>query len=163
MRASEMYVNLSHAWCYAGASRDELAALCASAGLLERLTDAVDSLLVRVLTAGAGEGVGVAEPALPPLHTVELLGGCSRVPALAAGKTKKRARLDHAGIRVRADIIGHARIIYVGKYQSCMVEIGRLLPHASYLSPAYVSRADISECRVIAWLIAALGDCEPQR
>ena len=106
----------------ARASRDELAALCASAGLLERLTDAVDSLLVRVLTAGAGEeGGGVAEPALPPLHTVELLGGCSRVPALAAGKTKKRARLDHVGIRVRADIIGHARIIYLGKYKSCMV------------------------------------------
>ena len=55
---------------------------------------------------------------------------------------------------VRADIIGHARIIYVGKSQSCMVESGRLIPHASYLSPAYVSRADISECRVIAWLIA---------
>ena len=30
------------------------------------------------------------------------------------------------------DIIGHARIIYVGKSQSCMVYNGRLIPHASY-------------------------------
>ena len=37
-------------------------------------------------------------------------------------------------LRVRVDIIGHARIKYVGKSQPCMVEDGRLIPHASYYS-----------------------------
>ena len=35
-------------------------------------------------------------------------------------------------IRVRVDVIGHARIKYVVNYQSCMVYNGRLIPHASY-------------------------------
>ena len=34
-------------------------------------------------------------------------------------------------IRVRVDIIGHARIKFACKYQSCMVSNGRLIPHAS--------------------------------
>ena len=34
-------------------------------------------------------------------------------------------------VRVRADIIGLARIKYVGKYQACMVLKGRLIPQAS--------------------------------
>ena len=33
--------------------------------------------------------------------------------------------------QVRVDITGHARIKYVGNYQSCMVLNGRLIPHAS--------------------------------
>ena len=33
---------------------------------------------------------------------------------------------------MRVDIIGYARNKYVGKYQSCMVYNGRLIPHASY-------------------------------
>ena len=32
---------------------------------------------------------------------------------------------------MRVDIIGHARIKYVVKYQSCMVQNGRFIPHAS--------------------------------
>ena len=32
---------------------------------------------------------------------------------------------------IGAIAIGHARIIYVGKYQTCMVYNGRLIPHAS--------------------------------
>ena len=38
----------------------------------------------------------------------------------------------HSHVRVRVNIIGHARIKYVVKYQSCMVYNGRLIPHASY-------------------------------
>ena len=34
-------------------------------------------------------------------------------------------------LRVRVDIIGHVRIRYVGKSQSCMVQNGRLILHAS--------------------------------
>ena len=35
--------------------------------------------------------------------------------------TAATATTTNAAIRVRVDIIGHARIKYVGKYQSCMV------------------------------------------
>jgi len=43
-------------------------------------------------------------------------------------------------VRVRADIIGHARIKYVGRSQSCMVENGRFIPRASYWCFCIVSR-----------------------
>ena len=36
-------------------------------------------------------------------------------------------------LRVRVNIIVHARIKYVGKSQSCMVSNGRFIPHASYI------------------------------
>ena len=43
--------------------------------------------------------------------------------------------------QVRVDITGHARIKYVGKYHSCMVLNGRLIPHAWYL------KAQVCKCR----------------
>ena len=47
---------------------------------------------------------------------------------------------------MRVNIIGHARIIYVGKYQSCMAENGRLIPHASYMK--YGTRAELMYVKV---------------
>ena len=44
-----------------------------------------------------------------------------------------------ATARVRADIIGHARIQYVGISQSCTVYNGRFIPHSSYLSRSSIA------------------------
>ena len=44
-----------------------------------------------------------------------------------------RSLTDRVHIRVRLHIIRNERIENVGKSQSCMVENGRLIPHASYM------------------------------
>ena len=41
-----------------------------------------------------------------------------------------RAKTCATRVQVRVDILGHARIRYVGKSQSCMFSNSRLIPHA---------------------------------
>ena len=60
------------------------------------------------------------------------VGGLARDPDFRDQRGGVR-RLYVPRVRVRVDIIGHARIKYVGKYQSCMVISGQLIVHASYV------------------------------
>ena len=60
-------------------------------------------------------------------HGVRISNGDNR----ELGEGRDDLFLREPSLRVRVDIIGHARIKFVCKSQPCMVLNGRLIPHAS--------------------------------